>query len=475
MTDHQERKPIRLAVALVPVAFLIGALVLAISVYGLPAHIPLVCAAAVAAAVAVLHGIPWEDVHAGMAEGIHLAMGAILILMVVGTMIGTWILGGVVPAMIFYGLKILSPGIFLVATLLICSIVSLGTGSSWSTAGTVGLALIGMGGALGIPLPMVAGAIVSGAYFGDKMSPLSDTTNLAPAMAGTDVFSHVRHMVYTTAPGYLIALVLYAVIGTQYAGGELEARQIGILLETMDASFFIHPLLLLPPALVIAMVVKRVPPLPALLGGTVIGAICAVAIQSSSLADVIEAAHSGYVSETGVAEVDNLLSRGGLMSMMETVALVLCALSFGGIMERTGMLEVVAGSLLRMVSGTGSLVATTVLSCIGMNVVASDQYISIVIPGRMYKSAFDERGLHPKNLSRILEDAGTMTSALIPWNSCGAFMWATLGVYPLAYLPYAFLNLTSPIVSIFYGFTGITMEKTAPPAAGAEDGTDSGG
>ena len=467
MTDRQDREPIRLGVALAPVVFLIGALVLAISVYGLSPHIPLIFAAAVAGAVAVFHGIPWKDVQAGMAHGINLAMGAILILMVVGTMIGTWILGGVVPTMIFYGLKILSPGIFLVAAMLICSIVSLGTGSSWSTAGTIGLALVGVGGALGIPLPMVAGAIISGAYFGDKMSPLSDTTNLAPAMTGTDVFTHIRHMIYTTAPGFVIALILYALIGLRYAGGTLEARQIGIMLETMEASFTIHPLLLLPPVLVIAMVVKRVPPLPALLGGTVIGGICALATQSSSLAEVIAAAHSGYVSATGVAEVDGLLTRGGLMSMMETVALIICALSFGGIMERTGMLEVIAASLLKMVRGTGSLVATTVASCIGMNAVASDQFIAIVIPGRMYKNAFDKQGLHPKNLSRVLEDSGTLTSPLIPWNSCGAFMWATLGVYPLAYLPYAFLNLLTPIVSIIYGFTGFTMEKAADPTAGA--------
>ena len=199
-----------------------------------------------------------------------------------------------------------------------------------------------------------------------------------------------------------------------------------------------------------------------------IGGICAVATQSSSLADVIAAAHSGYVSATGVAEVDDLLTSGGLMSMMETVALIMCALSFGGIMERTGMLEVIARALLETVKGTGSLVAATALSCIGMNAVASDQYISIVIPGRMYKNAFDRQGLHPKNLSRVLEDSGTLTSPLIPWNSCGAFMWATLGVYPLAYLPYAFLNLLTPIVSIVYGFTGITMEKTSEATAGAE-------
>ncbi len=455
----KQRREIPFAVALIPVLFLIGSLFLVISIYRLSPHIPLVCAAGAAGIVAVVHRRPWKEIQDGMIHGINLAMSATLILMVVGIMIGTWILGGIVPAMIYYGLKFLSPGIFLVATLVICSIVSLGTGSSWSTAGTVGVALIGVGSALGIPLPMVAGAIISGAYFGDKMSPLSDTTNLAPAMAGTDAFTHIRHMVYTTGPGYLVAIILYGIIGTKFAGGALETQTIDAMLLTMRKEFVINPLLLLPPVLVIVMVVKRVPPLPALLGGAVLGGIFALMSQSSSLAEVIAAAHSGYTSQSGVESVDQLLSRGGLMSMMETVALIMCALCFGGIMESTRMLEVIALNLLRLVKGTGTLVAATIFSCIGMNVVASDQYMAIVIPGRMYKNAYDQQRLHPKNLSRALEDSATLTSPLIPWNSCGAFMWATLGVYPLAYLPYAFLNLANPLVSIFYGFTGITMEK----------------
>jgi NhaC family Na+:H+ antiporter len=472
MSETEGKRQIRLSHALIPVVFLIGALALVISVYKLPPHIPLIFAAAVAAGVAIANKVPWDDVQAGMVHGINLAMGAILILMVVGTMIGTWIQGGVVPSMIFYGLKVLSPGIFLVATLLICSIVSLGTGSSWSTAGTVGVALIGVGAALSIPLPMTAGAIISGAYFGDKMSPLSDTTNLAPAMAGTDVFTHIRHMIYTTGPGYVIALILYALLGMRYAAGAMEAQQIDVMLDTMQANFTIHPVLLLPPLLVIVMVVKKIKPLPALLGGTVLGGIFAIATQGASLADSIAAAHSGYVSNSGVASVDDLLSRGGLMRMMETVALIICALAFGGIMERTGMLEAIARSLLKMVKGTGSLITTTVLSCIGMNAVASDQYIAIVIPGRMYKNAFEKQGLHPKNLSRALEDSGTLTSPLIPWNSCGAFMWATLGVYPLAYLPYAFMNLLNPLVSIFYGFTGITMDKLEEGEGSSEEAAE---
>ncbi len=452
-------KEIKLGFALIPVIFLVGTLSITIGVFKQSPHMPLIAAAAVAAAVAAFHKRPWKDIQGGMVYGITLAMGAILILMIVGTLIGTWIIGGVVPSMIYYGLKVLSPGIFLVATLIICSIVSLGTGSSWSTAGTVGVALIGVGTGLGIPVYIVAGAIISGAYFGDKMSPLSDTTNLAPAVAGTDLFSHIRHMVYTTVPGYILAIILYGLLGIKFSGGVLETEKIAALLSTIKANFFIHPILLLPPCLVIVMVVKKIPPLPALFGGTVLGGIFAMITQSTSMSEVIQAAHSGYVSQTGVEMVDTLLTRGGLLSMMETVALIICALSFGGIMERTGMLEVMARSLLKRVKRTGSLVATTIISCIGMNVIASDQYMAIVIPGRMYKKAFDSHGLHPKNLSRCLEDSGTLTSPLIPWNSCGAFMGAALGVNPLLYLPYAFLNLANPLVSIFYGSPGITLAK----------------
>lgn len=457
-----KKKEIKLGIALIPVLFLIVSLSLVIAVFKQESHIPLICAAAVAAAIAIIHKHPWNEIQDGMVHGITLAMGAILILMIVGTMIGTWIQGGIVPTMIYYGLETISPGIFLVATLIICSIVSIGTGSSWSTAGTVGVALIGVGKGLGIPVSMVAGAIISGAYFGDKMSPLSDTTNLAPAVAGTDVFSHIRHMVYTTTPGYIISLLLYGLIGIRFSGGTIETQNIETICNTLKSNFFIHPILLLPPILVIVMVIKKIPPLPALLGGTVIGGLFAWLVQSRSLVDIIQAAKSGYTSTTGVMMVDELLTRGGLDYMMNTVALIMCALCFGGIMEKTGMLEVIAKALLKRVKSTGSLVATTIFTCIGMNAIASDQYMAIVIPGRMYKNAFDSRGLHPKNLSRCLEDAGTLSSPLIPWNSCGAFMGATLGVNPLVYLPFAFLNLSNPLISILYGYTGITMEKLEP-------------
>ena len=455
-----KKKQIPLAAALIPIVFLIASLSVILIVFKQTPHIALIGASAVAASIARIFKYPWSKIQEGMVHGITIALGSILILFIVGMMIGIWILGGIVPSMIFYGLKILSPSIFLVAALLICSIVSLGTGSSWSTAGTVGVALIGMGRGLGIPVPMVAGAIISGAYFGDKMSPLSDTTNLAPAVAGTDLFSHIRHMVYTTAPAYLISILLYAFIGMKFAGDMMNTEQIETFLSTMKSTFFIHPVLLLPPCLVIAMVIKRISPLPALFFGTLFGGLFAVICQSSSLSDVIRAAFSGYVSQTGEAMVDGLLSRGGLMSMMETVALIFCALAFGGIMERTGMLQTFAESLLKRVRSDGSLIATTIFSSIAMNAVAPTQYMSIVIPGRMYRNAFQKQKLHPKNLSRCLEDAGTLTSPIIPWNSCAAFMHATLGVDPLLYLPYTFLSLITPLISIFYGYTGITIQKS---------------
>ncbi|MCD6117279.1 Na+/H+ antiporter NhaC [bacterium] len=456
---NRQKKEIPLISTLIPVLFLVIALFFSIAIFKQQSHIPLIMATAVAAIVAIAYGYNWNELQRGMVHSITLALNAILILMIIGTMIGTWVKAGIVPSMIFYGLKILSPRYFLTATLLICSIVSLGTGSSWATAGTVGVAFIGIGKGLGIPVQIVAGAIISGAYFGDKMSPLSDTTNLAPAVAGTDIFSHIRHMIFTTTPGYIISIILYTIIGFKFSTNELAYGNIDVMLSTLKGNFVIHPLLLAPPLLVIIMVVKKIPALPALFTGSILGGIIAAFVQSTPLPDIITAAYSGVVSQSGNAMVDELLNRGGLLSMMQTITLVMCALSLGGIMEVTGMLGTLANSMLKRVKRTGGLIATTVFSCIGMNAFASDQYLAIVIPGRMYKDAFRKRGLHPKNLSRCLEDAGTLTSALIPWNTGGAFMHVTLTVSPLAYLPYAFLNLITPLVSIIYGYTGFTITK----------------
>ncbi len=470
---QENKREISLPMALVPVFFLIAALstyILVLKLEDLPV-IPIIIGIVVAAVVAALHGFSWNFLEKSMIHGITLAMNAVLILMSIGSLIGTWMLGGVVPSMIYYGLQLLSPSIFLVAALLICSIVSLGTGSSWSTAGTVGVALIAIGGGLGIPLPMVAGAVISGAYFGDKMSPLSDTTNLAPAVAGTDLFTHIGHMVYTTAPGYIIALVLYGLLGLQFSGEHIDTASLQNIFGVLEGNFAINPILLLAPVVVIAMVVLKIPALPAIITGSALGGVFAMVFQSRSLAEVINAAYdySKFFSiDTGSEQLDSLLNNGGIVGMMETIALIICALSFGGIMERTGMLKTMAAALLKRAKSTGSLVATTIFSCIAMNIVAAEQYMAIVIPGRMYKEAYDERGLHPKNLSRALEDSATLTSPLIPWNTCGAFMAATLGVSPLLYLPWAFVNLSNPIISIIYGYTGFTMDKVEEVAGSAD-------
>lgn len=463
-TKPKTQRKATLVEALIPIIFLIVVLAYSLIKLGADPQIPLILGAFVAAIIGTTRlGFTWGELEEGVLDTIRMAMQAILILMVVGTLIGTWILSGTVPSMIYWGLKILSPGIFLVATTLICSIVSLATGSSWTTAGTVGIALIGIGQGLGIPTPVVAGAIISGAYFGDKMSPLSDTTNLAPAMAGTTLFEHVRHMIYTTGPSLLIALVLYGIMGMKYAGKELDLTQIEMIRTALDGSFnTLSPILLIPPVVVILMVVFKMPAIPGLVIGSLLGAIFAWIFQGSNLGDIINAAHYGFVSETGVAEVDTLLTRGGLESMMWTVSLILCALTLGGILEKTGMLEAIANSLLAFAKGTFGLVFVTIFSCIFTNLVTGEQYLSLVLPGRMYKDEYRKRGLHPKNLSRALEDSGTLTSALIPWNTCGAYMWVTLGVHPFAYLPFAFLNLINPLVSLFYAATGITMEKLPP-------------
>ena len=461
MADQETRK-VRmpsLIESLIPVVLLMFFLGFSIIKYEASPHIPLIAGTAVAAIMAARLGYRWQEIENGLIHGITLALKACLILMIIGTLIGTWILSGIVPTMIYWGLKVLSPAIFLVTTCIICSLVSVATGSSWSTAGTVGIALIGVGHGLGVPMPMVAGAIISGAYFGDKMSPLSDTTNLAPAMAGTDLFTHIRHMIYTTGPSLTIALIIYALLGLRYAGAEMQTENVEQILSTLKANFNLSPLLLIPPCLVIVMVIKKIPALPALLGGSLLGGICAMIFQKINIGTVINVSYSGFVSETGFKMVDTLLSRGGMESMLYTVSLIMCALSFGGVMEKSRMLESIAAAILKAARSTGSLVVATIATCISMNIIAPDQYLSIVVPGRMYKDAFDKRGLHPKNLSRCLEDSGTLSSPLIPWNTCGAFMFATLGIHPFAYLPFAFLNLLNPVVSIFYGYTGITMHK----------------
>ncbi|MCD1147387.1 Na+/H+ antiporter NhaC [Peptoniphilus sp. KCTC 25270] len=453
---NKERKVATIWHALIPIVILVASLAIAILVYEADPHIPLIIGSIAAGLVGVFGlGFTWDDLEKNAINTISMAMQACLILMVVGSLIGTWLLGGTVPAMIYYGLNILSPGIFLIATCVICSIVAAATGSSWTTAGTIGVALIGVGTGLGIPVPLCAGAIVSGAYFGDKMSPLSDTTNLAPAMAGSTLFEHIKYMFYTTTPSLIIALVLYGIIGAKYAGEEMNLENIAMIQGALSESFNLSPLVLLPPVIVITIVVLKVPAIPGLICGAILGGITAAIFQGANLGDIINAAHYGFEGATGVEAVDELISGGGLDSMLWTVSLILLAMVFGGIMEHTGMLNALASLILKMAVNTGSLVVATMLTSLLINILAADQYLSIVIPGRMYKDVYDERGLEPRLLSRTLEDAGTLTSALVPWNTCGAFMSTALGVSTFAYAPYAFLNLVNPIVAAVEAFLGI--------------------
>ncbi len=447
-------------ISILPVLVLVSLLAAAIGKMDGSGHVPLVLSSAFAALLASWRlKVSWNTLESGIRQGIDAGMQAIVILLIVGLLIGVWIASGVVPLLIYYGLLILAPSYFLVASCVICAVVSLATGSSWSTAATVGLALIGVGRALGMDPGMTAGAVISGAYFGDKMSPLSDTTNLAPATAGSELFEHIRHMVYTTVPALVLALIAYTVLGlgmdiaTQATSANYEQ-----LIVTLHETFRLSPILLLAPAVVLGLVMRKVPALPALMAGVVTGTVLLLTVQGGSVATALGSLYGGYESATGVASVDELLSRGGLTSMLDTIALIICALTFGGVMEASGMLASLADAILRLARSTGSLIAATLASCIGMNILTSDQYISIVIPGRMYRSAYTKRGLHPKNLSRALEDSATMTSPLVPWNTCGAYMAGVLGVATGAYLPYAFLNLAVPLISLILGFTGWTIE-----------------
>lgn len=462
--------------ALLPILFLIVALFINVRIFGDAAldgsnQIILMLSAGVASIVAIRLGYKWKKIRTSIVKSISSALSSIIILLLIGSLAGTWLLSGVVPAMIYYGLQVLNPTIFLVAATIVCAIVSVATGSSWTTAATVGIALIGIGTALGLSPGMVAGAIISGAYFGDKMSPLSDTTNLAPAMVGSDLFTHIRYMAYTTVPSFTITLIIFLIIGlTQDSSGTTASTQ--EILEAINGSFYISPVLFLVPIAVIFMIVRKIPAIPAIMFGAILGGIFAAVFQPEVVLSVSEyeslSAEAYYVGImkafygdiqiiTGQEIVDDLLNSGGMYGMLGTVWLIVSAMIFGGVMEGTGMLKRIAESIISLVNSTGSLVASTAGTCVFFNITASDQYLAIVVPGRMYTDTYKEKGLAPENLSRTLEDSGTVTSALIPWNTCGAYHANVLGVATFAYLPFAFFNLISPFMTIFYAYMGIKI------------------
>lgn len=435
--------------------------------------------AGVASLVAIRLGYSWKEIRTGMVQSISSAMASIIILMLIGSLAGTWLLSGVVPAMIYYGLMILNPTIFLVAAAIVCAIVSVATGSSWTTSATVGIALVGIGTALGINIGMVAGAIISGAYFGDKMSPLSDTTNLAPAMAGTDLFTHIRYMALTTIPSISIALVIFLILGFTSAnnGSGVDTQEI---LDAISSKFNINGWLFLVPIIVIGLIIKKVPAIPAIAAGAALGGVFALIFQSDVILSVSgyetytwEAAFVGVITSfygdvsitTGNAIVDDLLSSSGMYGMLGTVWIIFAAMMFGGVMEKCGMLKRIAEAVISFVNNAGSLVAATVGTCVFFNITASDQYLAIVVPGRMYTDTYKEMDLAPENLSRTLEDSGTVTSVLVPWNTCGAYHAGVLGVPAMAFIPFAFFNLISPFMTMFYAFAKIKI-RTLKEAKG---------
>ncbi|MBN7815429.1 Na+/H+ antiporter NhaC [Algoriphagus pacificus] len=461
--------------ALIPLIFLIVLLVLNIQIFGTDGlsgsnQIVLILSASIAALVAIFRlNYNWETLQDGIVKSISSAMSSILILFLIGALAGTWLLSGIVPAMIYYGLQVLNPTIFLFAACFVSAVVSVATGSSWTTVATVGVALLGIGKALGFEEGIIAGAIISGAYFGDKMSPLSDTTNLAPAMAGTDLFTHIRYMARTTVPSMTITLILFIVIGLNYEtqGSVDDVKNISaVILERFNVSGW----LFIVPIVVLVMIVKQVPAIPALLAGALLGGVFAVIFQPDIIT-LIAAEDASYAYQSFKAVmmslygeisivtsndiVNELLVTGGMAGMLNTIWLIVCAMVFGGIMEESGMLRVLAEAIIRKVHRVGSLIASTAATCVFFNITTSDQYLAILVPGRMYADVYKKRGLKPENLSRTLEDSATVTSVLVPWNTCGATQASVLGVATLTYAPYCFFNIISPFMTILFGYLKI--------------------
>ncbi|MDD7363507.1 MAG: Na+/H+ antiporter NhaC [Peptoniphilus sp.] len=451
MDNQYAPRKAKLWEALVVFSGLVLIMCLSILKFKIDPHIPMFVGVIFAALMAMHIGYRWSDIESAMVRGISQALPSIMILITIGILVGIWIATGVVPSMIYYGLNILKPSIFLVAACLICSITSLATGSSWGTAATMGIALMGIAQGLHIPAPVTAGAILSGAYFGDKMSPLSDTTNLAPAMAGTDVFTHVKAMIKPTVLTYVMTLIVFAVLTSRYSAqmGVADVSGIRELQEGLKEAFVINPILLLPPIVVIVSIAFKIPALPGIVLGIIVATIIGPIVQPTvGFQEILGSGMNGYISETGVEGLDKLLTAGGLMNMMESVSLTLIAMMFGGIAERTGQLEVIVGALVKGIRSVTGLVTATLVTCLLSNMTMPEQYISLVVPGRMFAPEYKRRGLHPKLLSSTLESSGTVTSALVPWNTCGVYMKSVLHVSPLAYMPFAVFNYLMPFVVI---------------------------
>lgn len=472
-----ENKELNIWEALIPVFALVGMLAYNVYTYGEDAlsgsnQFVLLLGAAVAAIVGIFNKVKFEQMVEEVAENVKSTTSSILILLMVGALAGTWLISGIIPTMIYYGLQVLNPTIFLAACVIICAIISVATGSSWTTSATVGIALIGIADALGVPLGMTAGAILSGAYFGDKISPMSDTTNLAPAMAGTDLFTHIRYMLFTTVPTITVTLIVFVIIGLNLeTKGSADTHEI---LESIEAAINVSPWLFIVPILVIILIIKKTPPLIALLIGTVLGGIAALIFQpdivtsvgggtsldfSTGYKGIMNAITTDTFIPTENDALKGLFKAGGMAKMMGTIWLILCAMTFGGVMDAIGALTTISKALLKLFNTTFGLFASTVASCLALNITASDQYLAIVVPGKMYAKAFKDKGLAPENLSRTLEDSGTVTSVLVPWNTCGAYQSGVLGVDTLHYAGYAIFNWLSPFTTLLFAGLNIKIRQ----------------
>ena len=466
--------------ALFPIIFLVILLSINVSIFGDDSlsgsiQIVLILSSAVASIIAFNLGFSWLDIQKGIVKSINSSLPSILILFLVGSLAGSWLLSGVVPAFIYYGIQILNAKIFLFAACVICIVVSMATGSSWTTSATIGIALIGIGRALDISDGLVAGAILSGAYFGDKMSPLSDTTNLAPAMAGSDLISHIKYLSLTTVPSIIISLVIFIVLGFNISDS-IGLNNAEIISSAIKEKFYISPVLFIVPLTVIILIYNKIKAVPALFVGVILGSVFALIFQSGLVVDVSnsetlssKALFSGTMISlygsisinTSNPLVTDLLSSSGMFGMLDTIWLVICAMIFGGVMEKAGFLKQITSIILNKIKSSGSLISSTAGTCIFFNLTASDQYLSIVVPGKMYSSIYKEKGLAPENLSRTLEDGGTVTSVLVPWNTCGAYHASVLNVATLTYLPFCFFNLISPIMTILFAYLKIKIKRIA--------------
>lgn len=470
-------KSLGLLQSLLPIVILIFLLALNVSIYKDEAlsgsnQFILLIGGVIAVFVGLVNKISYSKILKNITNNIRDTARSIFILLLVGSLSGAWLLGGVIPTMIYYGLQILHPNIFLPASMIICAVISIATGSSWTTSATVGIALVGIGNTLGIPIGMIGGAVISGAYFGDKLSPLSDTTNLASAMAGTDLFTHIRYMLFTTIPSFLLALLIFTILGfSQNISGRTDTTE---TLNAIANTFTISPLLFIVPILVIILIVRKVQPILALLAGTMLGAVFALIFQPDLVAQVGGNNRLNFISgykgimnalttdiriESPLASLNSLFEAGGMASMLNTVWLIICAMFFGGAMEAIGALKTISQALLNIANSIFGLFASTFASCVAINLTASDQYLSIVVPGKMFAKAYEDRGLAPENLSRTLEDSGTVTSVLIPWNTCGAYHSGVLGIDTLTYVPYAFFNIISPFMTLLYAGLNIKIRK----------------